>query len=80
MPIIARPTSALWHQSILPLAGKILAALAEGMRPWFPGLSLAVDMDQLPALSEDRERLWAQVNGADFLTREEKRAMLGVAA
>jgi hypothetical protein len=28
---------------------------------------------------EDRERLWAQVAGADFLSREEKRAMVGVA-
>jgi phage portal protein BeeE len=33
---------------------------------------------RIPALSEDRERLWAQVNAADFLTRDEKRAMLGV--
>jgi hypothetical protein len=26
---------------------------------------------------EDRERLWAQVTAADFLSREEKREMLG---
>jgi HK97 family phage portal protein len=71
---------ALWRQSILPLAEKILAALAEGMRPWFPELTLSVQADRLPALSEDRERLWAQVSAADFLTREEKRAMLGIPA
>ena len=39
---------------------------------------LAVDRDQIPALSEDRERLWKQVCEADFLSPEEKRAMLGV--
>ena len=31
-------------------------------------------------LSEDRERLWAQVSAADFLTPEEKREMAGFAA
>jgi HK97 family phage portal protein len=68
---------ALWRQAILPLAGKILDALAEGMRPWFAGLTLKVDVDQVGALSEDRERLWAQVAAADFLTVDEKRAMAG---
>ncbi len=69
---------ALWHQTILPLAGKILDALAEGMRPWFAELSLAVDTDQVSAISEDRERLWAQVSAADFLTPDEKREMAGL--
>jgi HK97 family phage portal protein len=69
---------ALWRQAILPLATKILDALAEGLRPWFAELSLKVDADQIGALSEDRERLWAQVSASDFLSREEKRAMLGV--
>jgi len=69
---------ALWRQAILPLAGKILDALAEGLSPWFAGLKLSVDLDQVPALSEDRERLWAQVNGADFITVNEKRTMIGL--
>lgn len=69
---------ALWRQAILPLAAKILAALAEGLAPWFPGLALGVDLDRVPALSEDRERLWAQVTAADFLTAAEKRAAVGL--
>ena len=69
---------ALWRQAILPLAAKILDALSEGLRPWFADLSLKVDVDQVSALSEDRERLWAQVAGADFLTMEEKRATVGL--
>jgi len=69
---------ALWRLTLLPLAGKILSALAEGLAPWFPDARLAVDLDQVPALSEDREKLWAQVSAADFLSAEEKRAMLGV--
>ncbi len=69
---------ALWRLAILPLAGKILDAIAEGLRPVMPGLSLSVDLDQVTALSEDRERLWAQVSAADFLTLEEKRAAVGL--
>lgn len=69
---------ALWRQSILPLAAKILDAIAQGLRPWFDGLRLRVDQDRIPALSEDRERLWAQVTAADFLTPAEKRALVGL--
>jgi HK97 family phage portal protein len=70
---------ALWRQSILPLVSKILAAIAEGLRPSWPGAVLSVDLDQVGALSEDRERLWAQVSAADFLTADEKRAAIGLA-
>ncbi len=70
---------ALWRLTLLPLAGKILSGISEGLSPWFPDLSLTVDLDRVPALSEDREKLWKQVSDADFLTPEEKRAMLGLA-
>ncbi|WP_121117156.1 phage portal protein [Croceibacterium ferulae] len=71
-------SKALWRLTLLPLAGKILAGLAEGLEPWFPRLDLAVDLDRVPALAEDRERLWAQVSGADFLDTDEKRSLLGL--
>ncbi|HEY6814611.1 MAG TPA: phage portal protein [Croceibacterium sp.] len=69
---------ALWRLTLLPLAGKILGGLSEGLRPWFPKLDLAVDLDRVPALAEDRERLWAQLRAADFLDRNEKRALVGL--
>jgi len=69
---------ALWRLTLLPLAGKILNGLEEGLRPWFPGLDLKVDLDRVAALAEDRERLWAQLSAADFLTGAEKRALLGL--
>ena len=71
---------ALWRQTLLPLSAKILSAVAEGLAPSFPGLALTVDLDRVPALSEDRERLWSQVTAADFLEPDEKRAMLGIGA
>ncbi|MEO0440545.1 MAG: phage portal protein [Pseudomonadota bacterium] len=69
---------ALWRLTILPLAGKILDGLAGGLRLWWPDAKLTIDRDQIPALSEDRERLWQQVSGADFLSPEEKRSRLGI--
>jgi HK97 family phage portal protein len=69
---------ALWRLTVLPLAGKILAALEQALRGWWPEARLTIDRDQIPALAEDRERLWEQVSQADFLSREEKRALLGL--
>jgi HK97 family phage portal protein len=69
---------ALWRLTLLPLAEKLFAALREGLAPWFPDARLGIDLDRVPALSEDRERLWTQVAGADFLSNAEKRQMLGL--
>ena len=69
---------ALWRLAILPLADKILGGICQALSGWFAGASLAVDMDRITALSEDRERMWRQVGAADFLSPEEKRAMLGL--
>ncbi|WP_404336190.1 phage portal protein [Sphingomonas sp. MMS12-HWE2-04] len=69
---------ALWRLAILPVAAKILDALAQGLGGWFPHAALAVDLDQVPALAEDRAQLWAQVSAADFLSDDEKRAMVGL--
>ena len=69
---------AVWRLTILPLAEKILTELAQGLAGWFPDARLRVEIDKLPALAEDRERLWRSVSAAEFLTTEEKRAMLGL--
>jgi len=69
---------ALWRLTILPLASTILGGIADALKPWWPGLTIGVDLDGVAALSEERERLWAQVSAADFLSTEEKRAMVGI--
>jgi HK97 family phage portal protein len=69
---------ALWRLTLLPLAEKLFAALRQGLAPWFPEAVLGIDLDRITALSEDRERLWSQVSDADFLTRAEKRQLLGL--
>ena len=68
---------ALWRLTVLPLADRLLGSIAAALAAWWPGLKLRPDVDQITALAEDRERLWAQVSAADFLSREEKREMLG---
>ena len=69
---------ALWRLTLLPLADKIFGALREGLSLWYDDAELAIDLDRVPALSEDRERLWKQVSDADFLSNEEKRELLGI--
>ncbi len=69
---------ALWRLTLLPLAQKIFDALREGLAPWYPDVELKVDLDRVPALAEDREKLWSQLADADFLTEDEKRTMLGL--
>ncbi len=69
---------ALWRQSILPLATKIMDAITQGLQPWFAGVALEVDEDRIPALSEERERLWTQIGSADFLSADEKKILVGL--
>ena len=69
---------ALWRLAILPLADTIFAGLSQGLAGWFDAPSVAVDLDRVTALAEDRQRLWTQLGAADFLTMEEKRAMVGL--
>ena len=74
----AEANRALWRLTILPLAGKVFTGLTQAIRPWFPDARLAIDLNRVPALSDDRERLWGRVTAADFLTDDEKRGLLGV--
>ena len=70
-----------WRQTVLPLANRIGAALAQWLAPSFgAGLTLAVDADRIEALSADRAALWDRVTKAPFLTTNEKRAATGYGA
>ncbi len=68
---------ALYRQTILPMAGRILDALAAMLSDWLGPVTLTVDTDQISELAEDRAVLWQAVNSATFLTDAEKRDMLG---
>jgi HK97 family phage portal protein len=68
---------ALYRQTILPMASRILSGLGTMLGNWLGPVRLAVDTDQLSELAEDRAKLWEQVGAATFLSDEEKRSQLG---
>ncbi len=43
------------------------------------GLALEIDLDEIPALTLRREKTWARIRAAEFLTLNEKRALAGFA-
>jgi HK97 family phage portal protein len=73
----AEANVALWRLTILPLLNRILDGVSRHLGLWWPGLRLEPDLDLVPALWADRERLWRHVGEAGFLSDDEKREMLG---
>ncbi|MBN4046369.1 phage portal protein [bacterium AH-315-P15] len=76
---------AFWRMSVLPLVNRTLESLSGWLGPRFGGelgepLRLGVDLDGVEALTLEREALWARVEAASFLTRDEKREAVGYGA
>ena len=72
---------AFYRLTVLPLATRVTASLGH----WLAGFSgdvitLKPDLDQVPALAQERDAQWARVSGAAFLTQGEKRSLLGMPA
>ena len=70
---------AFYRLTVLPLATRVTATLAH----WLSGFTgelveLKPDLDQVPALSAERDAQWARVADAGFLTDAEKRVLLGL--
>ncbi|WP_107498058.1 phage portal protein [Thalassobius sp. I31.1] len=70
---------AFYRLTVLPLATKVTATISE----WLSGIAgeqvtLQPDLDQVPALSGEREAQWRRIADADFLTEAEKRSLLGL--
>ncbi len=71
---------ALWRTTVLPLLGRLLAAIEAWLAPAFGPVRLCADKDEIEALSAEREALWRRVAAADFLSDAEKRAAVGYGA
>ncbi|MEM1275173.1 MAG: phage portal protein [Pseudomonadota bacterium] len=70
---------AFYRQTVLPLVKKTANAIAGWVgEATGAKISLEPDLDAIPALSAEREALWNRVSKAEFLTDDEKRAMLGL--
>ena len=71
---------ALYEQTVLPT----MDSLRDNLNRWIVepqdgGLYLDYDRDEIEALSGKREKIWARVSAADFLTQNEKREAVGYA-
>lgn len=70
---------AFYRLTVLPLVSKVTNALGHWLSEHSGDeVDLKPDLDQVPALSAERDAQWSRVAGADFLTLAEKRAMLGL--
>ena len=69
---------AFYRLTVLPMASRVVAQLGTFLARFGPdAVEVQVDLDKVPALSVEREAQWRRVAGADFLTDDEKRQMLG---
>lgn len=76
---LAEARLGLWEQTVIPLLDNLCDALNAWLVPQFDSrLRLTCDLDSVPALAIRRESLWDKLKGADFLTNEEKRRLVGV--
>lgn len=72
--------AAFWRLTVLPLVQKMASALTVWLRGRFDDAAIRPDLDNVPAFAADRDALWARVSAAQFLSDEEKRALLGLAS
>ena len=69
---------AFWRHTVVPLAERAARALSVWLGPKFPGAKIGCDLDAVPALSAERDALWARLEGASFLTDAERRRLAGL--
>lgn len=70
---------AFYRLTVLPLATRVAAAIGSWLGGyWGTQPALKPDLDQVPALSEERAAQWQRISGANFLTTGEKRRLLGL--
>ena len=67
---------AFWRQTVLPLATRIVSAFSERLATPV-GLRFVLNLDDVDALSTEREALWTRLEATTFLTPNEKRAAAG---
>jgi HK97 family phage portal protein len=72
---------AFYRLTVLPLATRVTSVIADWLSD-FSGarVELRPDLDQIAALSAERDSLWQRVGAATFLSDVEKRVLLGLPA
>ena len=77
----AEANRAFYRLTVLPMATRVTAALADWLgQVMAHSVTLKPDVDQVAALSGERDQQWARIGSADFLSDAEKRRLLGLPA
>ncbi len=72
---------AFYRLTVLPLAARVVTSIANWLSDYADErVVLHPDLDQIPALSVERDAQWRRISDASFLTDAEKRSMLGLPA
>lgn len=67
-----------YQDAVLPLLDRIRDSYNNQLVPFYgDGLFLDYDRDQIEALQEDRNQVWARVKGADHISIQEQRVATG---
>ncbi len=70
---------AFYRLTVLPLASRVAASVSNWLSEYIgEDVALKPDLDQVPALSGERDNQWKRVSEATFLSEAEKRALLGL--
>jgi HK97 family phage portal protein len=70
--------AAFWRHTVIPLVERAARAMTGWLAPKFPGARVVADLDAVPALSVERDALWARLEAASFLSPEERRRLAGL--
>ena len=70
--------AAFWRGTVVPLVKKAAGAMTGWLGGRFEGCRIEADLDAVPALQVERDALWARLDGASFLTEQERRRMAGI--
>ena len=74
----AEANRSFWRATVLPLMDRVARAWGHFLAQEFKGVSFRCELDQLPALSEERFRLWSRIGAANFMSDAEKRDAVGL--
>ncbi|MFK8040356.1 MAG: phage portal protein [Rickettsiaceae bacterium] len=70
---------ALWEETIIPLLERIAHSLSNWMSQLYQeSLMIDFDLNSVSALTEKRKNLWERISAAEFMTTNEKRALIGL--
>lgn len=70
---------ALWEENIVPLLDKLSDSFSSWLSYWYnESLIIDFDRDSISTLTEKRQNLWSKISSANFMTINEKRAMVGL--